>query len=74
VELAGQLARDFRHPVSATVIFDHPTIADLADHLAMQVLGWEPEAAPDATPPEPTPLPGSIASKLVRLEALIRGV
>ena len=74
VELAAQLARDLRQPVSATVIFDHPTIAGLADHLATKVLGWAPEPAPDTPPAPQAPLPGSIASKLARLEVLIREV
>ena len=58
VELRNRLNRAFADTYSApnTLVFDYPTIADLARHL-VDALG-EPEAAPTAAPeakPAPTP-------------------
>jgi NAD(P)-dependent dehydrogenase (short-subunit alcohol dehydrogenase family)/acyl carrier protein len=78
VEFASRLARSFRVPLSPAVIFDYPTVAELAGHLAKGVLGWEEPAAERTAAPErhePPPvdaMPEAIASKLARLESLVR--
>jgi acyl transferase domain-containing protein len=78
VEFANRLARTFRVPLSPAVIFDYPTVAELAGHLAKDVLGWEEPAAerweaPDGHgPPSADAMPETIASKLARLESLVR--
>jgi acyl transferase domain-containing protein/acyl carrier protein len=82
VDLTDRLARDFQVPLSATLIFNHPTIAELAAHLAKEALGWEPPApaaryihtpASDAPAADPH-LPTAIAKKLARLETLVREI
>ena len=86
VDLRNRLARDFRVALSTTVVFDYPTIAELAGHLANDVLGWQTPAArreqirtPDPEAPvttrEPVPgerLPDAVAMKLERLKTLMR--
>lgn len=82
VELKTRLAQGFRVPLSATVVFDYPNVAELSAYLA-EMLGWERpaavggedaeperEAAPFAAGPER--LPDALAAKLARLEALMR--
>jgi myxalamid-type polyketide synthase MxaB len=38
VELSHRLTATLRHPVRATVVFDHPTVAQMVDHLYARVL------------------------------------
>jgi aryl carrier-like protein len=54
VELRNRLGAGLglKRPLSATLLFDYPTLAAVADHLAREVLGWEAaEAAASATVP-----------------------
>ena len=47
VELRNRLGAGLglKRPLSATLLFDYPTVGAVADHLAREVLGWEPPAA-----------------------------
>ena len=83
VDIRNRLAKDFRVTLSATVVFDYPNIAELAAHLAKDALGWEqptrtngPLPAPSAEAPAVAsdPLPENVASKLARLETLMREI
>jgi acyl transferase domain-containing protein len=46
VELSHRLTATLRHPVRATVVFDYPTLAQMADYLYGRVLGDANGAAP----------------------------
>ena len=46
VELRSVLGKDLGRSLSATLVFDYPTVATLSDYLAEEVLGWEKPAAP----------------------------
>ena len=46
--LAGRLGRE--EPLSATLVFDHPTVQALVDHLHDDLFGPEPEAEPKVAP------------------------
>ena len=70
VELAGRLARDLRVALPPTIIFDNPTVTQLAAYLATETLGWAAAEQPAA--PVPDPDTQSIAAKLARLESLLR--
>jgi NADPH:quinone reductase-like Zn-dependent oxidoreductase/NAD(P)-dependent dehydrogenase (short-subunit alcohol dehydrogenase family)/acyl carrier protein len=48
VELRNALALSLGTPLSATLLFDYPTIETLAQHLATQLLELQPHAAPAA--------------------------
>jgi hypothetical protein len=83
VDLKDRLVRDFEIPMSATVIFEYPNIAELAAYLAKVALGWEEPPQPTeprrmpaaASTPDLAPaphLPDTIAAKLARLETLMR--
>jgi acyl transferase domain-containing protein/NADPH:quinone reductase-like Zn-dependent oxidoreductase/NAD(P)-dependent dehydrogenase (short-subunit alcohol dehydrogenase family)/acyl carrier protein len=48
VELRNALAASLGKPLSATLLFDYPTIETLARYLATQVLELEPQAGPAA--------------------------
>jgi NADP-dependent 3-hydroxy acid dehydrogenase YdfG/acyl carrier protein len=88
VDLRDRLARTFDVPLSATIVFDYPTVAELADFLAVEALGWEkPAQGLDAKDMTSRVAPDddsrrnsdgnsqeSIASKLARLETLMREV
>ncbi len=43
VELKDRLQNGFGRTLPATLSFDYPTISDLADHIAYEVLGWSRE-------------------------------
>ncbi|MDM0053603.1 type I polyketide synthase [Variovorax sp. J22R115] len=72
IELRNRLARDFGITLSSTIVFDRPTIAEMADWLATEALGWAdaPAAAPAPTPVEA--LPHAIEARIARLESLVR--
>ncbi|MGH8571726.1 MAG: beta-ketoacyl reductase, partial [Gammaproteobacteria bacterium] len=53
VELKNRLAAGFRVPLSATVVFDYPNIAELSAYLAESMLGWERPAAVGGEDAEP---------------------
>ncbi|MET8842361.1 amino acid adenylation domain-containing protein [Streptomyces rubiginosohelvolus] len=56
VSLRGRLARALSVPLPVTVVFDHPTPARLAEHLAERLSGTRREAgARAASKPEATP-------------------
>jgi NAD(P)-dependent dehydrogenase (short-subunit alcohol dehydrogenase family) len=59
LEFRNQLASAFRRPMSATLVFDHPTLGDLATFL-------NGSSAPDSHPPHPD-------AALEELEALSEG-
>jgi acyl transferase domain-containing protein/acyl carrier protein len=87
VELKQSLEADLGSPLPATLAFDCPNIASLADYLATKVLGWKPvsqdasEFAPEkdkqsiaALEVEQLPedvVQASIAMKLAELETLL---
>jgi acyl transferase domain-containing protein len=87
VELKNRLVQAFQDQLPATVIFDHPSIAGLAEYLSPRVLGsGEPRPAAEAETKTveasirasldvlAAGLRPSIASKLARLESLIREI
>jgi NAD(P)-dependent dehydrogenase (short-subunit alcohol dehydrogenase family)/acyl carrier protein len=76
VELRDRLGREFDTSLPATLAFDHPTVRTLTAHFAERVLGWERYPAGEGDP-EPRMMvaaapPESLASKLTRLETLMR--
>jgi NADPH:quinone reductase-like Zn-dependent oxidoreductase/acyl carrier protein len=50
VELCNRLRRDLgiEQPLAATIVFDHPTVAAVADYLASDIYGWSEGANPAA--------------------------
>jgi len=60
IEVRNTLGNAVGQTLPATVLFDYPAIADLADYLADQVLKLPP-AATTGGPPAPGPLPPTIA-------------
>ncbi|MEK9507232.1 SDR family NAD(P)-dependent oxidoreductase [Gemmatimonadota bacterium Y43] len=76
VELRNVLGRDFDRQLSSTLLFDHPTLDDLTDHLmALLDLDTPPVSAPPADPPAeagveaPVP-PGGVGEVVGRLESM----
>ena len=67
--LAGRLGRD--EPLSATLVFDHPTVDALVEHLHEDLFGPEPDVSPGDTPDQqPAPAPSGARSLLDDLESL----
>ncbi|NJM96237.1 MAG: hypothetical protein HC800_02655 [Phormidesmis sp. RL_2_1] len=89
VELKTQLEDSFACELPGTLVFEVPTIYELTDYFADQVLGWRdaPEpTSPASDPPLPlgteraaiaqmseTDIEASIAAQLARLESLVGG-
>jgi hypothetical protein len=69
VELRNALAASFGRPLSATLLFDYPTVEALTRHLATEVFEWdlmEPAAEPAAAR---KPQPAQDLEKLSESEA-----
>jgi acyl carrier protein len=45
VELRNALGQDVEHPLPATLLFDYPTIDDVVEYLAAEILAWTAGAA-----------------------------
>ena len=56
VELKNRLEADAGRPLPSTLVFDHPTLEALTDHLYGEVLGWSAETFGDEES-EPAPPP-----------------
>jgi acyl transferase domain-containing protein/SAM-dependent methyltransferase len=67
IELRNRLASALRleHPLSATLLFDYPTMDALASHFENDVLGFSPEEAP-----EPQPAADILGARAEELEQL----
>jgi acyl transferase domain-containing protein/acyl carrier protein len=76
IELRDRLSQEFGTRLAATLAFDHPTVRMLTAHFAEQVLGWDPNPAREGDPEREMMVakasPESLASKLRRLETLMR--
>jgi len=67
--LAGRLGRS--EPLSATLVFDHPTVQALVEHLDEDLFGPEPGVEADDTPDQSLPAaPSGARSLLDDLESL----
>ncbi len=67
--LAGRLGTD--EPLSATLVFDHPTVAALVDHLDEDLFGSEPDPSNEtAASQRPDAAPSGARSLLDDLESL----
>jgi hypothetical protein len=64
VGFCDRLSRSLGVPVSTTIVFDHPTIVEMARHLAESRLGWfsnDAEPRPPEDPAVAVPGPASVA-------------
>ena len=84
VELIKRLEKAFATSLSATLMFELPTIKDLVDYIALEVLGWntaepdlevesEPEPMIDIEQLSEEEVEASIAAQLAQLEDLVGG-
>lgn len=53
VELRNRLVAALGRNLRATLLFDYPTLAALADHIEHDVLGFPPDSAPEEAAPAP---------------------
>jgi acyl transferase domain-containing protein/acyl carrier protein len=67
VDLRGALGRTFAAVLPAVLVFDYPTIADIAGFLDAELFGALPEAAPE---PASTPAPGEVDDVLGEFAAM----
>lgn len=90
IEFRTRLETDLGTSLPATLAFEAPTIADLAEYLGGTVLGWHdtPAEAPPPPPPTAAPTPADwdgselmedelerlIADRIAKLEQLVRAI
>ncbi|HEY2735902.1 MAG TPA: beta-ketoacyl synthase N-terminal-like domain-containing protein, partial [Polyangiales bacterium] len=67
VELRNRIAARFERRLSATLLFDHPTLDKLANHLLESVLALEPSSQPTARAAVAADEPIAIVSMACRL-------